>query len=244
MKARLQARSQLPAPVVAEMHDLLARHFSGVTDEQFLADLEAKNWVILMRDAHDQLVGFTTLHFEATSFGDEPESVLYSGDTIMDPEAWNSSILARSFLEAALFLGAEFGRGSLWWLLITSGFRTYRFLPTFMREFYPRCDTPTPPDVRERLHRLASQRFGPRYDRSSGIVRFDQPQRLREHLQGIPEHRLRNRHVAFFNELNPGHLHGDELVSISRLEPDNLTAAGRRMLASIRSEPVLTGGMS
>jgi len=35
------------------------------------------------------------------------------------------------------------------WLLITSGFRSYRFLPLFWREFYPRYDSVTPQQVQQ-----------------------------------------------------------------------------------------------
>jgi hypothetical protein len=48
-------------------------------------------------------------------------------------------------------------------------------------------------------------------------------------LRGIPERRLRDEHVAFFAQRNPGHENGDELVCLTELEYENLTAAGKRM---------------
>jgi hypothetical protein len=62
-------------------------------------------------------------------------------------------------------------------------------------------------------------------------------------LHGIPANRLRNRHVAFFAQRNPGHRDGDELVCLTRLQDDNLTASGRRIVAAIRREPTLSASL-
>ena len=40
-------------------------------------------------------------------------------------------------------------------------------------------------------------------------------------------------HVAFFLKRNPGHGDGDELVCLTELSDDNLTRAGRRMVAPV-----------
>ena len=77
---------------------------------------------------------------------------------------------------------------------------------------------------------LARERFNGRYDEQAGVVRFPRPQRLREHLASIPDARRNDPHVQFFLERNPGHGAGDELVCLTRLSDDNLTAAGARMV--------------
>ena len=240
MNAGLIAREELSDTTRGEMFALFERHFEGGTHEGFRSDLDCKNWVLLMRGGDDQrLVGFSTLDFQAVDFRGEAESVVYSGDTIMDPIAWNSSILSRAWIEAVFGLHARSGRGHLWWLLLTSGFRTYRMLPVFWREFFPRAGADIPADVSARRDAFARQRFGSQYGRDSGIVRFEKPQRLRHHLQGIPAHRAGDRDITFFNERNPGHTEGDELVCLTRLEDANLTAAGKRIVDSIRRHPVL-----
>jgi hypothetical protein len=128
-------------------------------------------------------------------------------------------------------------RGRYYWLLLTSGFRTYRFLPVFWREFFPRFERPTPPESQRLLHHLAAERFGARYDPGSGLVRFAQPQRLRAELNRIPEGRAAaDPHVDFFARCNPGCAQGDELVCLTELSPENLTTAGRRMVKHRRDE--------
>jgi len=232
MRGRLIAREQLDAAARARMFELLGQWFEGVTEERFLADLEEKNWVIWLEDDDGRLVGFSTLVLYPWRNGGEPLSIVYSGDTIVAPEAWQSPVLARTWIESVVSLHRTNGGGRLLWLLITSGFRTYRFLPTFFREFYPCHDRPTPEATQRMLDELAQERFGDRYDRASGVVRFEHPQILNPSLRGIPEGRLRDPHVAFFARANAGHAGGDELVSLTEIARDNLTAAGRRVASA------------
>jgi hypothetical protein len=156
-------------------------------------------------------------------------SVVCSGDTIVDPNAWSSAALPREWIAAVKQLRSRFPRGPYYWLLLTSGFRTYRLLSTFWKSFWPRYDTATPMPTQSLLDTLAGERFGDRYDRSAGVVRFERPQVLRPHLAGVPPERLRDPHVAFFAARNAGHERGDELVCLCELSDSNLTRAGARM---------------
>ena len=214
------------------MFDLLCRHFDGVAREQFERDLFEKNVVLLLHDrSSGALSGFSTmLVLETRSFDGSPVSVVCSGDTIVDPSAWNSPALPREWIAAVKRLRSAYPSGPYYWLLITSGFRTYRLLSTFWRTFYPRHDMATPPLFQQLLDHLAGQRFGETYDSQTGVMRFQRPQILRPHLAGIPASRLTDPHVAFFAQRNPGYIAGDELACLCELEDSNLTRAGRRMV--------------
>ncbi len=222
-------RKGLSGPQIQDMYELLTRYFEGVTDAQFERDLTEKNYVILLTRA-TELVGFSTLLAYEASFERAPVSVVYSGDTIVAQEAWGTAALPRAWIAAVNQLRTTVPRGSYYWLLLTSGFRTYRFLPLFWREFYPCFERPTPPDKQRLLEHLARERFGTQYEPQSGVVHFTQPQRLRAELSQIPEGRISDPHVRFFATRNPGHARGDELVCLTKLAPENLTVAGRRMV--------------
>jgi hypothetical protein len=211
------------------MFALLDHHFEGVTAAQFARDLDEKDWVLRLFDA-GVLVGFTTLQVYASQQAGRRISVAYSGDTIVAPEAWGSSALARGWGALVWRLRAAEPASPWYWLLLSSGFRTYRFLPVFCREFWPRHDEATPPHARQLLVALARERFGASFDAAAGIVRFAAPQRLRGALALVPEGKAHDPHVAFFVERNPAYAAGDELVCLAELHDDNLTAAGRRMV--------------
>ena len=103
---------------------LLSSHFRGVTPERFAADLEDKNWVLLLED-DGGLRGFSTLSiYETTSPEGEPLTVVYSGDTIVEKGAWSTAALPKSWIAAVRALRERHPRGRLIWLLLTSGFRT------------------------------------------------------------------------------------------------------------------------
>jgi hypothetical protein len=208
---------------------LLSRHFDGVTRRQFESDLAEKNWVLEIR-RDGCLHGFSTLLITEVEFAGHSVTALYSGDTIVAPEAWGSPALARTWIAAVNQLRAAFPE-PCYWLLLTSGFRTYRFLPVFWREFYPRHDVSTPREMQRLMDHLAQSRYGAAFDPQTGIVRFPQPQRLRPDLSATAEGRHQDRHISFFLDRNPGHETGDELVCITEIHEDNLTSAGRRMVA-------------
>lgn len=242
---RLVRREELTGRERAAMRGLLERHFDGVTPTSFEADLEAKNWVVLLeepgardgvrpeaghtRSDEPTLYGFTTLRVEEVEHAGEVLGLVYSGDTIVDPGAWSKSVLSRAWIHSVLELGRSLPRARrLYWLLITSGFRTYRFLPVFYREFFPRHDAPTPPATQAMIDAFAAHLFGARYSPAEGVVHLDVPQVLRPHLSEVPEGREQNPHVRFFLQRNPGHVRGDELVCLTEVSLGNLTPAGRR----------------
>lgn len=234
MKGRLVERATLTRTNEQAMYRLLTSHFDGVTREQFRHDLNEKNWAVLVEDEAGVLRGFSTLHFHHVDNGPDRVSVVYSGDTIVEASAWNSPAFLRSWLAGVMHLREETPDDPLYWLLITSGYRTYRLLPTFLREFYPRYDRVPSPEIERLASGLASLRFGTCYDPDSGIVRFARPQILRADLRGIPPQKRNDPHVQFFAARNPGHAQGDQLACLAELSPQNLTRAGRRMFTASR----------
>ena len=75
------------------------------------------------------------------------------------------------------------------------------------------------------------------------MVRFAEPQRLRAHLTGIPDNRKEDPHVSYFARANPGYEQGDELVCLAELSAENLTPAGRRMVAAGAARGVREGAV-
>ena len=212
-----------------EMFALLGAHFDGVSRAQFERDLAEKNWVVEVRRA-GRLLGFTTLLVNDPQYEGRDLTVVYSGDTIVAPDAWNSPALARAWIAAVNTIrNARPGR-SCHWLLLASGFRTYRFLPVFWREFYPRHHLSTPPNKQRLLIALARWQYGVCFDEAAGVVRFPHPQRLRGRLGEVSPGRESNPDVKFFLERNPGHACGDELVCLTEIAETNLTCAGWRMV--------------
>ena len=229
LSGRIVARSELAYATREAMLALLAAHFAGVDRDAFECDLAEKTCAILLEDAAGRLRGFSTL-LAYESAAAERATIIFSGDTIVDRQWWGSPALPRTWIRAVRTLAAGANGRDVYWFLITSGFRTYRFLPVFFKSFYPRHDLPGPCPL---LDAIARERFGRAYDPATGIVHLPRPQRLSPELLELPAGRTLDPHVACFLERNPRHADGDELACLARIHDDNLTPAGRRMARGI-----------
>jgi hypothetical protein len=219
------------------MYSLLAQYFTDTVWEAFERDLAEKEWVILLEDTHTgTLEGFSTLmRLELRVDGDgRPVVAFFSGDTIVGRPYWGETALPRTFARHAFALAAAERRVdptvAVYWYLISSGYKTYRFLPVFFREFYPTYARTTPAAVQRILDALGRRKFPREYDAAAGVVRPAHPSALRAGVAEIEPRHLLDPHVAFFAAANPGHAAGDELACLTALHPANLTPAGRRML--------------
>lgn len=230
MKAEVQPTMQLQEADKAGMFRLLDMHFLHARREDFEADLANKNWAVIVRNRDGAIVGFSTMALYRSSCNRIADPVLCSGDTIVDRTARSSSRFLSAWLHAVLRLRREYGCEKLYWLLIVSGFRTYRLLPVFWREYFPRYDAPVPAGTLATMRDLAGERFGDSFDPSSGIVHLPNTQILRHPVDANPSGKASDPHVAFFGEANPGHIVGDELVTLTELSEANLTRAGRRLI--------------
>jgi hypothetical protein len=219
-----------------QMYTLLETYFSGTDRARFDRDLREKDAVILLRDASSgRIQGFSTLMRMVTQVDHKEVVAFFSGDTIVDREYWGETVLSRIwgrtvFAEADR-IAAQHPATPVYWFLICSGYKTWRFLPVFFREFYPNADGPTPPHIQRILDTLGTRKFGNEYLPGSGIIRFHSATPLRRGVADVTDQRLRDPQVAFFARVNPGHAEGDELACLAELSRSNLTRAGRRMIS-------------
>ncbi|HOY66008.1 MAG TPA: hypothetical protein PLP29_03915 [Candidatus Ozemobacteraceae bacterium] len=221
--------AELDAGLRSAMFDLMSEAYV-VKRESFLADLAAKDWAILLHDATGALRGFTSLALMRTEIEGRAIRALFSGDTIIRPDFWGSLELPRVWGRFMLRMIEEARDEELYWFLISSGYKTYRFLPVFFKEYFPRHDRPTPPDLQNILDRLGTLRFGQRYQPDRGIIRLAEPTPLRAGIADLQDERLQDPDVAFFVARNPGHAAGEELACLAPLRSDNLKPFIRRAL--------------
>ena len=216
----------------ADMFALFAGHYDCADRDRFEADLARKHWVIQLRDpAQGRLCGFSTQVLLKIRKGNSAVNALFSGDTIVDPACWSETALMREWGRLVVELIEATRPERLYWFLISKGYKTYRFLPVFFREFYPRYDRTTPASAQEILDSLGRSMFGRAYDARRGVVTaMPDKDRLRMGIAEITAHRLEDPHVRYFLERNPGHTRGDELCCLARLDVANFTPAAVRLL--------------
>ncbi len=217
------------------MYDLLAAYFLHTSREQFENDLAEKESVILLRDLKDeQIQGFSTLMRISMAIDGREMVAFFSGDTIVAQEFWGETILSRLWSQTVFAeadrIRAESPDALVFWFLICSGYKTWRFLPVFFKEFYPHPDKPTPARIKRILDALGHRKFPGEYYPEEGVVRFRSATPLRQGVADVTEERLRDPLISFFQRINPGHINGDELACLTEISRSNLTRAGERMV--------------
>lgn len=232
LRPKIVAVADLTSEIRERMFELMVRHYDNVSRRAFNADLNEKQWVIqVWHPDQPVLCGFSTQMLVEANVGERRVRSLFSGDTIIDQQHWGQQALMHGWGSLAVRLMSEHSESDLYWFLLSQGYKTYRFLPLFFHEFYPRFDVPTPDVMQETLDALASSKYPTLYDSQSGVVRASSEQyRLREGIADVTPERLVNPNVRFFLERNAGHASGDELCCVAPLTLENFTRAGRRFL--------------
>jgi hypothetical protein len=233
--AELSARCVVPGALSAaereRMYRLMTAHYERVERNDFERDLTEKEWVILMTDADNTIFGFTTVMRLRARCGDEEVAALFSGDTVLDRDVWGAGGWVREWGHLAARLMHETHPQPLYWLLLTATHRTYRFLPAFFKEYFPRARVPTPAVWQERLETLVRIKFPEEYDADRGVVRTHRPMSVRQEVIERATQGISQEHAAFFAERNPGFLQGEYLVCITDLTQQNRTRLGDKLFA-------------
>lgn len=214
-----------------QMLSLMQRHYDNVCPQAFESDLNRKRWVIqLLEPKAGELCGFSTQTLIDVQVDGRPVQALFSGDTIIDRSQWGDQALAYAWGELVLGLVDQDPDVELWWFLIAAGYKTYRFLPVFFKEFYPRHDQATPASAQAVIDSLAGHLYPGHYDANTGVIQAQSHQyRLRDGVADITAERMRDPHIAFFAQKNPGHTRGDELCYVARLTRRNFTRAAEHI---------------
>ena len=171
LEGRLVQVAALSPRERSQMFALMDSYYEGVSLAAFNADLAEKQWVIqLLEPRTERLCGFSTQMLLRAEVAGLPVCALFSGDTIVARDRWGDSALAHVWGRLALGLIDRMGRAELYWFLISKGYKTYRYLPLFFREFFPRDQALTPARMQAVLDALARAKYPVAYDPSRGII--------------------------------------------------------------------------
>ena len=229
LKAEIRLGTSLSKDDVAAMYDLYAVYFENSSREIFEEDLAEKDYVVVLLDEHRNTQGFSTLAILEFEFAGRGMRALFSGDTIISNPYWGTFALPEAWCRLAGQIKAERPDEPLYWLLISKGYRTYRYLPLFSKTYYPACETPTPPEIQDLMDFLGRFKFGDAYDAASGLVRFPQSRgQLRGSWGDVKEEARCKPEVTFFLERNPNYRNGEELVCLTELVEENLRSVALR----------------
>jgi hypothetical protein len=223
LKGNAVAVNELTLGEVKRCFKIMQIYYENITEANFISDLLKKQDVVLLFDENGEIRGFTTL---AIFDFDGNTQLLYSGDTIVEKEFWGDHDLMRVWIQNALKHSENYS-GETYWLLLSKGYKTYKYLTSFFNEYYPDADNKTPENIQSLMDNFAVSQFGDRY--KNGVFNEGKDYLKAEYAE-IDERKRKDKHIAFFLEKNPGYIVGDELVCIAKLSKENLNRMGRKIL--------------
>ena len=212
------------------MFQLLSDSYLGVKREAFEHDLAAKEHVILLRSSEGEIVGFSTQVRLRLTLPDRAVVVVFSGDTIISEQHRGTFETAREICRYFRRTLEEHPEEDAYWLLICKGWRTYRVLRLFFRDYSPRAASSDPMAFRDVADAFGTTRYPRLYQPSSRLIVFPgDTQRIRPGSSEAIDHRRNDPGLLFFEKANPGHERGDELVCVAPIREENFTTAARRL---------------
>ena len=230
LQVRVRPVETLDQDEIRSMFELFRDNYADVDFERFTQDLISKDIVFIIHDQFGTTVGFSTLVVLEYHLGQQPVRVVFSGDTIIDRKHWGSQAFAFAWIREIARIKSAAPDTPLYWLLISKGYRTYRYLDAFALAFSPDWRGTLHPELDNMRDTIATRLFGDHFDPKSGIVSWPEPRgRLVSELVTLSDRELQRADVRFFVERNPGFAFGDELVCFCALEEDNMKPLTRRI---------------
>lgn len=230
LKSNLLKISELTDTDKLAMFRLMQDVYNGENWDKFLSDMKEKNYALVLYNEKSQIAGFTTIEI----FDFEGNIIIYSGDTVVEENSRGDIELMRAWWKFSYTVQQNNPDKSVFWLLISKGWRTYKFFPMFLKEIYPTYRYDTPQEVQEFINRLALTKFGDCY--KDGIVVPEKPDMLKSGKNDVPKRRINDADVMFFLKKNPEFYKGNELVCLAELSVANLKKAGLRLLHGVKDE--------
>ena len=209
------------------------QYYDNVFEDVFMNDLSGKDWIIIMRDEQGWIQGFSTIQLIRLKIEETDHLYLFSGDTIMSEEIRNTPNLAGAFIHFMYALIENYPETPIHWFLITKGYRTYRFLPLYFKEYYPVHDKAVPGYYKKVLDAVAFHKFGDQYSPETHLIRYKtEKDYLKPEFSTIAEGRLKNPAIRFFCTQNPFFYKGDELTCITNINVNNFNSLVDRVWRS------------
>jgi hypothetical protein len=222
MNAAVKPVKELNRDQIVPMMQLMQSTYLNVTEEQFMKDLQEKDSVILLY-VDGNLCGFSTWVTFEHYLNERHVNVIFSGDTVIDKSHWGSIALPMAWGKLMLKELDDNPDKDLYWFLTSKGYKTYRFLPVFFKEFCPSYNMAVSEFDKLLLLSLAKHKFGDRFDPETYIIKADgKSQCLRPGIADLSSQRLKDEHIRYFYQRNPNYAQGDELACLVRCHLNNI----------------------
>ncbi len=218
---------------ISAMYRLMSEFYDNTDECVFRRDFFDKDYCLSLRAETGELVGFTTQKLLGLDVDGKRINGIFSGDTIIHKEYWGDIELFKVWANFWFEFAEKYDE--FYWFLICKGYKTYRIMPLFWAEFFPNCRAETPEYERRIIDAYARLLYPGEYNPENGVIEYKSAKdKLKTGVADIGEHELKNKDVAFFCERNPGHIIGNDLACLARIDKSALKKRTRSLLFNER----------
>ena len=220
MKINTRKAKDLSSKQKGTMFALMDKYYSNLDEQVFLTDLSEKDVIFLLLNKKEEIVGFTSLKLFTKKVDQKNIVGVFSGDTVIDKKYRGGFELPYAWLSYSLGLNKNYDL--VFWFMLSKGYRTYRLLPRFFKNFYPHYKNKTPLEIKNTIDLFATDLFGKDYDSETNIYKPAKNYNVKLGKKEVNEKVLKNPHLRFFATKNEFFWKGEELVSYCEISKKNL----------------------
>lgn len=211
------------------MYQLMNTFYDNMEKSIFLKDFYAKDYCLSLFNEENELVGFTTQKVLEIEVDGAPVHGVFSGDTIIHKDYWGNMELFRVWSEFWFDYAKKYDE--FYWFLICKGYKTYRMLPVFWDEYYPSHKWETPDKMRKIIDAYATALYPDEYNPATGVVEYKTTKdKLKAGVADIGEKELKRSDIAYFAQINPGYINGNDVACLARIDTAVLNKKTRQIL--------------
>ena len=237
LKAIYRSINKIDVHEIRQMYGIYCQYYENTSWDIFLRDLSKKTGAFLMICPKEQrVVGFSTIMTTDMTVQGKAARGVFSGDTIIEKAYWGSRALQLAFYKFLLTEKARYPLKTIYWLLISKGFKTYLLLANNFVTYYP-----NPENKHSYLSGVVDeycqQMFAEYYDADKQVLDFGGDyQCLKGDVAGITDTmRRENQKINFFEQCNPEWRRGTELPCVGVFDFKNLSQYVVRYLTKATS---------
>lgn len=237
VKAVYRSINKIDVHDIRQMYGIYCQYYENTAWDIFLRDLSNKTGaMILICPKEQRIVGFSTVMTRDMTVQGKVSRGVFSGDTIIEKAYWGSRALQLAFYKFLLTEKARHPRKTIYWLLISKGFKTYLLLANNFVTYYPHPENKHS-YLADVVDDYCQQMFADYYDAQNGILDFGQDyQCLKGDVANITESMRRtNTKIAYFEQCNPEWRRGTELPCVGVFDFKNLSQYVLRYLSKATS---------
>ncbi|MFT7371773.1 MAG: hypothetical protein ACI9T9_000452 [Oleiphilaceae bacterium] len=221
-----------------EMHRVFVQYYHNANLHNFVTDMGKKTGVIILQEKNTKkIIGFSTWTELNIIKGDKKSIGIFSGDTVVEKEYWGNKELQKTFVKQLLKTKIKNPKTSVFWLLISKGYKTYLLLTNNFPKHYP-SHKKNNIKLESIVDEYCEQLYPDAYNKDDRLLNFgDDYQYLKDDVADItPDMTDENLDIRHFTKLNPSWQQGTELPCVGEVSLHMMWRFMRKNLFSVKNK--------